>query len=143
MNVGFAEVNELEAEIAPWFSRLTPNEFNEIIPAETAAEIIDAREMFQNKLIESIPVWRFKDDDLSLKANKAISIYVCRVLNHYCAENESLNIYAVGESYAAAIEAFKHHLIYLYQHYKSLSSDDVTGEAERLKQSYNDLFVED
>ncbi|MBE0428398.1 MAG: hypothetical protein IBX61_00805 [Thermoleophilia bacterium] len=143
MNIGFAEVNELEAEIAPCLFRLSSSRFNEIIPTETAADIIDAREMFQNKVIESIPAWRFKDDGLSLKANKAISIYVCRVMNHYCAENESLNIYAVGESYAAAIEAFKHHLIYLYQHYKSLSWDDVTGEAECLKQSYNDLFVED
>ncbi|MEA1991059.1 MAG: hypothetical protein U9N58_02540 [Thermodesulfobacteriota bacterium] len=55
-------------------------------------------------------------------------------------ENETLDIFATGETREEAIRAFNEHLIYFYNHYKNLSWDRVTGEAERLKRLYEDLF---
>jgi hypothetical protein len=60
--------------------------------------------------------------------------------NDFFVENETLGIFATGETREEAKRAFDEHLIYFYNHYKKLSWDRVTGEAERLKRLYEDLF---
>ena len=41
-----------------------------------------------------------------------------------------------------AISAFSEHLVHFYAHYKRLDWNNVTGEAMRLKEIYEDLFEE-
>lgn len=143
MSLGFAEVNTVDTEVAPWLRQFSQSEsFQRTQPTRTAGEIIDAREIFREKVIERVPIWRFTEDELNLRSKKAIIINVCRSMNHYFAENETLNIFATGDSYLEAIEAFKEHILYFYQHFKSLSSEEVTGEAAEMRESFAELFVE-
>ncbi len=67
---------------------------------------------------------------------------ISRQDGRYFAENESLDIYAMGASEEEAIDDFCQNLIYFYKHYKALSWDKVTGRAEELKQLFDDVFQE-
>ena len=60
----------------------------------------------------------------------------------FFAENENLGIFATGESRNEAIRAFNEHLIHFHKHYKQLDWNKATGEAQRLKKIYEDLFKE-
>lgn len=88
------------------------------------------------------PLWRFASPKVVVLSSKPVSARVSKGESLFFAENEKLAIFATGASRNEAINSFGEHLVHFYEHYKRLDWDDVTGEARRLKEIYEDLFEE-
>ena len=95
-----------------------------------------------DKGVNKLPVWQFRYQDHEIHSSKAVSVKFTYTEGYVCAENDTLGILAVGESRAEAIEAFGEQLIHYYNHYKNLEKTQVTGEAEKAKELYMNLFHE-
>lgn len=93
-------------------------------------------------LTTKVPKWNFKSLNFKIYSSKPIEVVISRQNGRYFAENESLDIYAIGASEEEAIDDFCQNLIYFYKHYKALSWDKVTGRAEELKQLFDNVFQE-
>ena len=89
-----------------------------------------------------VPKWKFTNLNFKIYSSKPIEVMISRQDGRCFAENESLDIYAIGASEEEAIDDFCQNLIYFYKHYKALSWDQVTGRAEELKQLFDDVFQE-
>jgi len=97
---------------------------------------------YVGSLTTKVPKWKFRSLNFKIYSSKPIEVMISRQNGGYFAENESLDIYAIGASEVEAIDDFCRHLIYFYKHYKALSWDKVTGHAEKLKQLYEKVFNE-
>lgn len=121
-------------------SEFFPQDFKRcLVPISTAPES-DIPSRFSGSPVVKIPAWEFSSSNATVRALKPVSVKVTRGETLFFVENETLDIFATGETREEAIRAFNEHLIYFYNHYKNLSWDRVTGEAERLKRLYEDLF---
>ena len=100
------------------------------------------QEYLQGSWAKTFPKWQFKATDLKVYSSKPIEVVITREKGTYFAENESLEIYASGDSEHEVIEDFCQHVIYFYKHYKQLGWDKVIGHARRLKETYESLFQE-
>jgi hypothetical protein len=90
------------------------------------------------------PIWRVeRPHECDLRARRPIGVRLRHEGPFFFAENEELALYGVGETVGDAVDDLKSHLAHFYSHYRSLSWDQVTGEARRLKQLYADLFIEE
>ncbi len=88
------------------------------------------------------PLWRFTSPKAEVISAKPVLVKVSKGETLFFAENENLGIFATGESRNEAISAFNEHLIHFQKHYKQLDWNKATGEAQRLKKIYEDLFRE-
>ena len=137
MNV--AQINESYA-LRKERSESFPQNFKRcFFPISTAPES-DIPSWFSGLPVVKTPAWEFSSSYATVRALKPVSVKVTRGETLFFVENETLDIFATGETREEAIRAFNDHLIYFYNHYKNLSWDRVTGEAERLKRLYEDLF---
>jgi len=111
-----------------------------LVPISTAPES-DIPSWFSGfSVVIKTPAWEFSSSYATVRARKPVLVKVTRGETLFFVENETLDIFATGETREEAKRAFDEHLIYFYNHYKNLSWDRVTGEAERLKRLYEDLF---
>ena len=130
------ESYELRKERSEFF----PQDFKRCsVPISTAPES-GTPSRFSGSPVVKIPAWEFSSSYATVHARKPVLVKVTRGETLFFVENETLDIFATGETREEAIRAFNEHLIYFYNHYKNLSWDRVTGEAERLKRLYEDLF---
>ena len=137
--MNLAQINE-SYELRKERSEFFPQDFKRcFVPISTAPES-DIHSRFSGFPVVKTPVWEFSSPSATVRALKPVSVKVTRGETLFFVENETLDIFATGETREEAIRAFNDHLIYFYNHYKNLSWDRVTGEAERLKRLYEDLF---
>ena len=87
-------------------------------------------------------VWRFQKGRKVIYAVRPVKVNISRGESLYFAENEKLGIFVTGESPQEANRAFEEEVVHFYDHYKSLSSEEVTGEAQKLKGLYSRWFKE-
>lgn len=90
--------------------------------------------------ILKLPVHEFCSDQKVVFSNKPVQITITTEDKIYFAENESLSIYANGDSLESVIEEFSHHLVHFFEYYESKNEDEVTGKAVRLKNLYENHF---
>lgn len=88
------------------------------------------------------PVWSVSSGRETYSVLKPIKIHIYFVDKVCFAENEALALIGTGNSHMDAVHDLFRHLIYFYKYYKELADDEVTGDAIRLKELYNELFVE-
>jgi len=137
--MNMAQINESYA-LRKERSEFFPQDFKRcFVPISTAPES-DIPSWFSGLPVVKTPAWEFSSSYATVRALKPVSVKVTRGETLFFVENETLDIFATGETREEAIRAFNDHLIYFYNHYKNLSWDRVTGEAERLKRLYEDLF---
>jgi hypothetical protein len=89
------------------------------------------------------PKSTFVGDRIRLIAKKPVIIYITRKEELWFAENEKLNIYATGADSVSAIRDFESQVIYLYDHYRSMSNDGLPQHARELKALYLYIFYEE
>lgn len=90
------------------------------------------------------PIWRVeRAGEPDLLARRPLGVRLRREGPFYFAENDELVLYGVGETVGEAIDDLKSHVAHFYSHYRSLSFDQVIGEAHRLKVLYATFFMED
>jgi hypothetical protein len=89
-----------------------------------------------------VPLRKFHADDMTLQPVKPLTIRVSKGEELWFAENDKLDIFAVGESPEEALSEFSKHLIYFYRHYRSKSENELMGRALELKRVFEDSFME-
>jgi len=60
----------------------------------------------------------------------------------FFAENENLGIFASGDTPFEAVSDFSDQLVYFYEFYRDKTSDELTGDALRIKGLFDALFRE-
>lgn len=86
------------------------------------------------------PVWAIAVGDVRYVAAKPIVLRIHCEGDMYFASNNTLNICGYGSTVQESIlEAIKH-IDYFYKYYRSLRTDQVIGEAVRLKQVFENLL---
>lgn len=88
-----------------------------------------------------LPLREFFSDHKVVVSDKPVQVVISSEANEYFAENESLSIYAIGDSVESAIQEFSHHVVYFFEYYKNKSENEVIGKAARLKELYENHFV--
>lgn len=122
-----------------------PENYESYACISTGADI-DLREWFElvaSSYSSRLPLWKFSVRDKIIYPKEPISLSITKGDTLYFAENETLGIFATGESRDAAIEDFAEQVLYFYEYYKAMSWDKVIGEARRLKEIYSDHFKEE
>ena len=90
-----------------------------------------------------IPVRSVRVGRTRLRAQELFPVKLSIGDDHFFVESENLGIYAAGKTFQAAVEDFCEQLIDIYEHYKSLNARQVTGDANRLRRLYTQMFVEE
>ncbi len=128
--------NKLERETVSAF------EPTSIFPEGTAHQITPRMEL-QDSLNYSyiVPLLVIRIDGKQYEISKPISMRIYKDEDLIFAENETLGIVGTGEDENEAVHEFSNHLKHFYTYYNSLSWDKVTGDAKRLKEIYENLFV--
>lgn len=109
-------------------------------PIKSTEEIVEDK--FMNQIIEEpdLPIFILIDENRKLLPENPIKVHIYRDGEYYIAENEKLNISAIGTSYKEAIENFEDLVIYFWKHYNEISQNDINGYAIELKEIYVNLF---
>jgi len=85
------------------------------------------------------PIWNLEVEGKLIKLKKPVTFYIHKKGNSYFAENETLNVYGIGQSLIEAIDQAKQHISYFYSYYKTLDQEKVIGQGEELKNIYREL----
>ena len=88
---------------------------------------------------KKIPMWDFVDF-IKLKSTKPIGVIIRNGEELILAENETLGIYAYGESEQEAIRDFTDQLIEYYEHYMKTDDSKLTEKALETKKLYSKIF---
>jgi hypothetical protein len=105
---------------------------------ETGVSVSEALERAQEL---KIPKSRFSGE-VQLQARKPVTIRIFKGEESWFAENENLNIFAMGPDSVQAINDFESHLVYFYLYYRELNPDRATSRAKNLKKIFEENFVE-
>ena len=119
-----------------------PEHFNRGVVGTSTGLEDDKKPWRWGSIIGKTPLWRFTSPKAEIISAKPVLVKVSKGESLFFAENENLGIFATGESRNEAIRAFNEHLIHFHKHYKQLDWNKATGEAQRLKKIYEDLFKE-
>ncbi len=111
---------------------------------ESSSSWSPSREELQSRLDKefNVPQSDFVGEGIRLRAVRPVAIRMSRGEELWFAENDRLDIYAIGESKEAAIQEFKLLLVRFYNHYKSLDTTRALKRAKELKQLFVQRFVE-
>ncbi len=118
-----------------------PFKMNRYNSVSTTSDFIPANYM-KVKNIFTLPKWVFKSLDVCIKSRVPIEIVLKRETELFTAENENLNIYALGTTAQEAIDEFNKHIIFLFHHYKNAEREKLTGRAIELKNIFEEKFFE-
>ena len=96
----------------------------------------------QPPAVVRVPVRRFRGSHSTIEASKPVEVTFTLADDLCLAENETLSIYATGETIEDALSDFIDQVVYFFHYYRSLPDDDVIGEAVRLRRLYLAGFKE-
>ena len=117
-----------------------PANFTSLVKGESTAPELDVANSLWQHAGPYTPLWRFASPIAVIRSSKPVSVKVCKGESLFFAENENLGIFTTGESRDEAIQSFCEQLIHFHNHYTNLNWEQVTGDANRLKQYYEDFF---
>lgn len=86
------------------------------------------------------PVWAIAVGGVRYVAAKPIRLRIHCEGDMYFASNNTLNICGYGSTLQESISEAIKHIAYFYEYYRSLSTDQVIGEAAQLKQVFENLL---
>lgn len=89
-----------------------------------------------------VPLWDIHDRTRRFKMKNPVEVDLRFEDGWFFAENEKLTMVGVGRTAEDAIMEFSQHIIHFHLFYRSLSWDQVTGEAVRLKNVFENLLEE-
>ncbi len=92
--------------------------------------------------IAIVPFWVVSARGVTLRARRAIAARVSCGETHVLIDNDSLGIYAAGESTEDAVRDFNEQIIDQFRFYSQIHEDQTIGEGRRLKRLFGELFSE-
>ena len=98
-------------------------------------------EKYEDSILHKIPIWRFNSEKKTLTSSKPIAVNISRGETSFFADNETLDIYAIGDTIEDAMNDFRIQLLDFYEHYCTLDSDQANSNALKLKNTYLNLFT--
>ncbi|KAA3596710.1 MAG: hypothetical protein D8M57_19260 [Candidatus Scalindua sp. AMX11] len=117
-----------------------PSSYTRFMEGDLTARELDVDKSVRQHAGAYTPLWRFTSPIAVIRSLKPVSVKVCKGEKLFFAENENLGIFTTGETRISAIKAFCEQLIHFYRHYTNLNWEQVTGDAHRLKQYYENFF---
>ena len=136
-----AQINE-SYELRNERLRFIPENFNRGMTDTSTGLEDNIKPRHWGSIIVKTPLWRFTSLKAEVISAKPVLVKISKGEKLFFAENDNLGIFATGESRNEAISTFNEHLIHFHKHYKHLDWNKATGEAQRLKKIYEDLFKE-
>ncbi|MBI4639925.1 MAG: hypothetical protein HY731_04485 [Candidatus Tectomicrobia bacterium] len=113
-----------------------------MVPAEIMSYPPDGLNELRARIKSHFPVWTFTSQQVKVVSSKPIQVHISRGEELFFAENETLRIYATGETMEEVIQDFIEQVIHHYHHYRRTPWERVTGEAAKLKKLYEEIFTE-
>ncbi|MDR4504898.1 MAG: hypothetical protein MRK01_08945 [Candidatus Scalindua sp.] len=117
-----------------------PSSYTRFLEGDLTARELDVDKSVRQHAAAYTPLWRFTSPMVVIRSLKPVSVKVRKGESLFFAENENLGIFTTGETRINAIKAFCEQLIHFYRHYTKLNWEQVTGDAQRLKQYYEEFF---
>ena len=74
-------------------------------------------EKYEDLIPHKRPMWRFNSEKKTLTSSKPIAVKISRGETSFFADNETLDIYAIGDTIEDAINDFCIQLLDFYEHY--------------------------
>jgi len=81
--------------------------------------------------------------NVRLRATRPFPVKLTMTDDYFYLESEGLCVYAIGKTYAEALQEFCEQVVDIFRHYQGLSDDEVIGEARRLRRLFTGLFIEE
>lgn len=88
-----------------------------------------------------LPLFSFTFGGSEMRLRRPLLLRVVAEDGEVFVENDALRIFGRGATLHAAVESFAHDLAYYWRYYRNLGSDEVAGDAVRLKAAYEDLVA--
>ena len=98
-------------------------------------------DQYKDLIPDKRPMWEFNSEKITLTSSKPIAVKISRGETSFFADNETLDIYAIGDTIEDAINDFGIQLLDFYEHYCALDSDQANSNALKLKNTYLNLFT--
>ena len=109
----------------------------------TAASIDPLINFNERQSIYPVPIWNLQVETRKFTTPKPISVKIYREEDFFFAENDFLAVCGTGESQEEAIKDFAMHIVHFYEYYKEMNDANLTGDALKLKDIYNNLLEEE
>ncbi len=93
--------------------------------------------------IRAVPIWHVQHEQRRFRLVPPLLVRVRQDEDFFFAENDTLRLTGTGTSPEEAVADFRVHLAYFHQYYTQIPSSEVVGEAKRLKQLFQSIFVEE
>ena len=121
-------------------------EIEDLFLEDYTSEKLDASgipffEKYKDSIPHKRPMWRLNSEKITLTSSKPIGVKISRGETSFFADNETLDIYAIGDTIEDAINDFCIQLLDFYEHYYTLDSDQANSNALKLKNTYLNLFT--
>jgi hypothetical protein len=93
--------------------------------------------------IRSAPIWHIRQEQRCFRLVQPLMVRVRQDEDFFFAENETLRLVGTGTNPAQALVDFSMHLMHFHQYYTQIPPGQLTGDAKRLKQLFQSIFVEE
>lgn len=88
-----------------------------------------------------IPRWLFVADGARIQTSVPVEVLVHSEDEQVVVECPRLHVFAAGSSVDSALDDLDHQVVHFYRRYTSLTDEQVTGLAARLRELYGKHFV--
>lgn len=106
--------------------------------------LIDPQQIFSHiRKHKPTPLFRLYGAQNFFLTPKPIVIKIYRDEDMFFAENENLVVCGTGETSQDAIQDLCLHIIHFFEYYKKIDKGNLTGDAVRLKELYENLLIEE
>lgn len=93
--------------------------------------------------IRSAPIWHVRHEQRRFQLVRPLLVRVRQDEDFFFAENDTLRLMGTGTNPEEALTDFCMHLMHFQQYYTQIPSREVAGEGKRLKQLFQNIFVEE
>lgn len=105
---------------------------------ETYSYVVTRQTMLATAVL---PLFSFTYQDIERRLRRPLMLRVVTEDGEIFVENDGLRIFGRGGTLQAAVQSFAHDLAYYWVYYRSLRTEDVAGDAVRLKSLYEELVA--
>lgn len=116
-----------------------PSRYQEQEPrTRTGDLVVQPEDQIRTEL--PLVLWQIAASGVRLRAASPVTVRIRSEGKFVFTENETLRVFAHGETLDEALEQFQDHVVHFFESYSKLSNDQVIGEGARLKQVFEASF---
>jgi hypothetical protein len=93
----------------------------------------------ERAVAERFPLFEFEAGGQTRRLTRPVALRVCLEEGTWFVENDALSLFGHGSSLEEAVAEFRHDLAHLWERYRSLPHEELSGPARRLKELLSSL----